>query len=210
MRSNRLVFLLEYEKENDELIRTGGRRGHPPRLVSAELRPFDPNQINVNLSPVNSPMELKYIGARFAANFVAADIDTLDDLLTYIQTHTRTQNRALLRDVLRNERAGQCVEAARRSYQVGRAPRGQRIRPVNFFAYNSVVTYARAQLDNDPRIPALLQRQTPAQAFPDACLPPLPVPAVVPAAAAVPAVVAPALPARRRRRRRPDWARRRR
>lgn len=145
----------------------------PPPPAPARMRRFNAQEI-VNVPPKQTVRKLKYIGPLFASRFRADGHRTLESVLNRIRTHTRTSNRQWLKRILANQRASTCIPFANYngSARFGRAPRGYRIRTENYFAYNSIVTYARMRIDaaNQHRIPTLLSAEQPSRAYPNRCL----------------------------------------
>jgi len=173
-------------------------------VVAPRMNRFHPDRINTDLGPNAMVDELLWIGPHFKAALLAAGVIYLEDALEILRGHTLRENKEWMRNVFTNERANQCVPAIVRSTALGRAPRGQRIRPTGWFAYNSLLTYARAHLNpiERARLPALLKADSVAASFPNRCAPPIAIaalPAAVPAAIVPPVVpppVPPPLPAR--------------
>lgn len=148
-------------------------------------REFQVRRVN-NPQTDQAMTRLKYIGPYFSGRFAnnQQPIQTFDDLIAYIRTHTRERNTNLFKRVFRNQRyvvgpanVARCIGAVAQSR---RPPHRYMISQYNRFAWNSTVVYLRRNMLDDERytgraghrsdrIPALLLPRTLIQAYPNYC-----------------------------------------
>lgn len=100
----------------------------------------------------------------------ANGINSWADLETYFETHNKHENADLLRTSLANSQANTCVASERgnRDFLINRQ---YRVRPVNWFAYNSILYYATRHFSAAAvsRLPLPMKPQRARVAFPSAC-----------------------------------------
>lgn len=140
------------------------------RLKKRLLNPFQP--------PEDFPADktdlygLKWIGPVMRGNLRANNINSWDELEEYFRTHNKHENAELLRTALVNTRATICVASDRgwRDFQINHV---YRVRPVNWFAYNSILYYARHAFDEEAvaHLPKYLKPQRAYLGFPTGCPP---------------------------------------
>lgn len=113
---------------------------------------------------------LKWIGPYFRRQLQNAGIDSWRDLEHLLEAQNKTENQEFLRTVLRNRRATQCIDSDRgwRDFGINRL---YKVRPVNWFAYNSILYYARHRFSAlaVAHLPKLLKRQRANVAFAGSC-----------------------------------------
>jgi hypothetical protein len=145
------------------------RRGDPILPVVGHMTRFNPANIP-NIDPNSTIRKLKWIGPYLAGRFRDQGYRRLQDVLDRISRHTQASNRSWLQNLMQNERPLQCIPSERGIF-FGRPRNGYRIRSVNYFGYNAIITYARYRLPRHRwrHIPAFLQPDAPASAFPNRC-----------------------------------------
>lgn len=138
------------------------------RLRNKFLNPFQPPET----FPVNrnSLRGLKWIGPHFRQQLRDNGIASWNKLEQYFERHKKRENAAFLKECLANTRADQCIDSERgwRDFNINRE---YKVRPVNWFAYNSVLYYARSEFSAlaGSRLPVLMKRQRAKVAFPTTC-----------------------------------------
>lgn len=157
----------------------------PLRPAIRQENDIPPNHFN-NPDPTERLERLNAIGPLFSQRFENfqfrgqdVSIRTLQDFLDFIRTHSATRNREMMRQLLENPRwtnpATRCV--GRKVYSNGCV---YAVSQWNRYAWESLVRYARARLGarqrwdrrgggRRDRIPGLLPKRLPLQAFPLAC-----------------------------------------
>lgn len=132
------------------------------------LNPFQP-PVRFPANPA-SLMGLKWIGPHFRQQFRDAGIDSWNDLEEYLENHNKRENAAFLRGVLQNTRATLCIPTERgwRDFLINKE---YKVRTVNWFAYNSVLYYARHAFSARAvsRLPKPLKPQRAGVAFASSC-----------------------------------------
>lgn len=131
--------------------------------------PADPADDPPLINPLTG---LKWLGPQMRLNLNANGITTFNQLRTYFVTHTKKQNEAFLRKTLQNEYSQICDYAAiPRALAYWGRNHGYFIRSTNWFAYNSIVLYAKRNFGRAAhgRIPNLLKRKKPAEGYPRRC-----------------------------------------
>lgn len=111
---------------------------------------------------------LKYIGSLLASRLVTQyNVNTLQQLLTYMRAHTRRQNQAMLTATLLNPKARRCELPARRM-RPAPCPCTYHVRDINRMGYNAILYYALRRNVPLNRIPTTHRARTARQAYPDA------------------------------------------
>lgn len=138
------------------------------RLANRYLNPFQP--------PTTFPADrdslrgLKWIGPYFRQRFRDREIYSWNDLEEELERNNKHENGALLRDILSNARSLQCIYSDRgyRDFAINRV---YKVREVNWFAYNSVLYYARHEFSDEAvsRLPRPLKPQKARVGFPTSC-----------------------------------------
>lgn len=123
--------------------------------------------MNINVPyPLNNPplsdtvRGLKYIGPRFRRRFADQGITTLRELRDAARHQTLAQNTAMLKDILENARATDCVGEPRYRNDAREAGYYQYcVRQENQLAWYSVITYLLGKGVPQNRLPPAVRRR---------------------------------------------------
>ena len=124
-----------------------------------------------NPEPGEPIQALKWIGPYLGRRFEEiGGCKTLQDVLDRLGKHTKKSNTKWLKNILTNERPGECVGDVSKGQEYGRDHRYS-VREVNWYGYNSVLTYARGRMSRGQYrlLPSRLAGRKAGVAFPDRC-----------------------------------------